>query len=118
MGRGYQIDELKQKLIELLQDSKMGMSGIEISKKLGMSRITITKYLKVFEAEGFLKEKIIGNTNLWYLETGQETFRFPDDYFKVESEYLDYLIKGSESQVLSLIKNSLQLHPAAKEVSY
>jgi len=107
MGRGYQIDELKQKLIEVLQDSKMGMSGIEISKNFGMSRITMTKYLKVFEAEGFLKEKIIGNTTLWFLETGQETFRFPDDYFKVESEYLDYLIKGSESQVLSLIKNCI-----------
>ena len=106
MGRGYQIDELKQNLIEILQDSKMGMSGIEISKKLGMNRITLTKYLKVFEAEGFVKQKIIGNTNLWFLEFGQESFRFPDDYFKVESEYLEHLIKGSESQVFSLIKNS------------
>ncbi|HUU49088.1 MAG TPA: B12-binding domain-containing protein [Nitrosopumilaceae archaeon] len=107
MGRGYQIDELKQKLIKVLQDSKMGMSGIEISKKLSLNRITMTKYLKVFAAEGFLKQKIIGNTTLWFLESGQETFRFPDDYFKVESQFLDDLIKGSESQVISLIKNCL-----------
>lgn len=105
MGRGYQIDELKQKLIEVLQDSKMGMSGIDISKKLNLNRITMTKYLKVFAAEGFLKQKIVGNTTLWFLESGQETFRFPDDYFKVESQFLEYLIKGSESQVISLIKN-------------
>jgi len=107
MGRSYRIDELKQKLVDVLQDSKMGMSGIEISEKLDVSRITMTKYLKVLGAEGFLRQKIIGNTTLWFLELGQETFSFPDDYFKVEPQYLDYLTKGSESQVFSLIKNCL-----------
>ncbi len=107
MGKGYQIEELKEKLIEVLEDSKMGMSGIEISEKLKVSRITMTKYLKVLAAEGFLRQKIIGNTTLWFLESGQETFRFPDDYFKVEPQYLDYLIKGTESQVFSLIKNCI-----------
>jgi len=107
MGREYQVNELKQKLIQTLQDSKMGMSGIEISKKFNVNRITMTKYLKVLAAEGFLRPKIIGNTTLWTLESGQETFRFPDDYFKVEPRYLDYLIKGSEDQVLSLIKNCI-----------
>ena len=86
MGKGYQIEELKQKLIEVLQDSKMGMSGIEISEKLDVSRITMTKYLKVLAAEGFLRQKIIGNTTLWFLELGQETFSFPDDYFKVDPQ--------------------------------
>lgn len=107
MGKGYQIDELKQKLIDVLQDSKMGMSGIEISEKLNVNRITMTKYLKVLSAEGFLRQKIIGNTTLWFLEFGQETFQFPDDYFKVAPRYLDYLIKGSEDQVYSLIKNCI-----------
>jgi hypothetical protein len=67
----------------------------------------MTKYLKVFAAEGFLKQKIIGNTTLWVLESGQEIFSFPEDYFKVESQYLAHLIKGSESQVFSLIKNCI-----------
>jgi len=66
MGRGYQINELKQKLTEILHDSKMGMSGIEISEKLAVSRITMAKYLKVLAAEGFLRQKIIGNTTLWF----------------------------------------------------
>jgi methanogenic corrinoid protein MtbC1 len=107
MGRGYQIEEIKQKLIEELEDSKMGMSGIEISEKLNVNRITMTKYLKVLSAEGFLRQKIIGNTTLWFLESGQETFSFPDDYFKVAPRYLDYLIKGSEDEVYSLIKNCI-----------
>lgn len=107
MGRGYQVEELKQKLIEILHNSKMGLSGIEISEKLDVSRITMTKYLKVLSAEGFLREKTIGNTTLWYLESGQKSFNFPDDYFKVAPQYLDYLLKGSENQVFLLIKNCI-----------
>lgn len=107
MGRGYQVEELKQKLIKILHNSKMGMSGIEISEKLDVSRLTMTKYLKVLSAEGFLGEKTIGNTTLWYLESGQESFNFPDDYFKVAPQYLDYLLNGSEGQAFSLIKNCI-----------
>lgn len=107
MGKGYKIEEIKQKLIEILQDSKIGLSGIEISQKIDVNRITMTKYLKVLAAEGFLRQKIIGNTTLWFLETGQEAFNFPDDYFKVAPQYLDYLLKGTDRQVFSLIKNCI-----------
>ena len=107
MGRGYKIDELKQKLIDILEDSKMGLSGIEISEKLNVNRLTMTKYLKVLAAEGFLRQKNIGNTTLWILESGQETFSFPDDYFKVAPQYLDHLINREEHKLFSLIKNCL-----------
>lgn len=107
MGKSYPIDELKLKLAEILQDSKMGMSGTEISDKIDVNRVTMSKYLKVLAAEGFLRQKIIGNTTLWFLESGQETFSFPNDYFRVASQYLDYLIKGSSHEVFSLIKNCI-----------
>ena len=107
MGRGYKIEELKEKLIEILRDSKNGLSGIEISEKLDVNRITMTKYLKVLSAEGFLREKIVGNTTLWILESGQETFTFPDDYFKVAPQFLDLVLERSQHQVFSLIKNCL-----------
>ncbi|MCE9653084.1 MAG: ArsR family transcriptional regulator, partial [Nitrosarchaeum sp.] len=91
----------------LLEDSKTGISGVEISEKLGVNRTTMTKYLKVFAAEGFLKQKNIGNTTLWFLEPGQEAYYFPDDYFKVAPQYLENLVKGNETQVYSLLKNCL-----------
>lgn len=120
MGKSYPIIELKQKLVEILEDSKIGMSGVEISKKLDVNRITMTKYLKVLFAEGFLRQKIIGNTTLWFLESGQETFSFPSDYFKVSSQYLDSLVKGSEHEVFSLIKNCIHsevsVHKLVSEV--
>jgi methanogenic corrinoid protein MtbC1 len=107
MGKGYSTEEIREKLISILGDSVSGMSGVEISEKIGVNRITMSKYLKVFAAEGLLRQKNIGNVTLWFLEPGQESFNFPDDYFKVASQYLDYLIKGTEDQVYSLIRNCL-----------
>ena len=107
MGRGYSTEEIRQKLISSLKGSETGMSGVEISEKVGVNRITMTKYLKVFAAEGLLRQKNIGNVTLWFLEPGQESYNFPDDYFKIESQYLDYLVKGSEDQIYSLIRNCL-----------
>jgi len=107
MGRGYSSEEIRKKLILTLADSKTGMSGIEISKKIGVNRITMGKYLKVFAVEGLLRQKNIGNVTLWFLEPGQESYNFPDDYFKITPKYFDYLIKGSEDQVYSLIRNCL-----------
>ncbi len=52
MARGYQTEEIKQKLVDVLNDTKTGMSGVEISEKLGVNRITMTKYLNIFAAEG------------------------------------------------------------------
>lgn len=107
MGRGYRPETIRQKLIELLENSDSGMSGIEISEKIGVNRLTMSKYLKIFAAEGFLRQKNIGNITLWFLEPGQESYQFPDDYFKVAPQYLENLIKGSESMVYSLIKNCI-----------
>ncbi|ABX13393.1 B12-binding domain-containing protein [Nitrosopumilus maritimus] len=107
MGKGYSEEEIREKLISVLKDSESGMSGVEISEQMKVNRITMTKYLKVFAAEGLVRQKNIGNITLWFLEPGQESFHFPDDYFKVAPKFLDYLIKGNEDQVYSLIRNSL-----------
>ena len=107
MGRGYSTEEIRKKLILTLADSKTGMSGVEISEKMGVNRITMGKYLKVFAVEGLLRQKNIGNVTLWFLEPVQESYNFPDDYFKITSKYLDNLVKGSEDQVYSLIRNCL-----------
>ena len=107
MARGYLSKEIREKLIFILKDSDSGMSGTEISKKINVSRITMIKFLKVFAAEGLLRQKDIGNLTLWFLEPGQESFTFPDDYFKITSRYLELLVKGTEDQIYSLIRNCL-----------
>mgnify|MGYP001089477524 FL=1 len=107
MVRGYLAEDIREKLISILKDSDSGMSGVEISKKINVNRITMIKYLKVFAAEGLLRQKNIGNVTLWFLEPGQESFIFPDDYYKITSKYLELLVKGNEDQVYSLIRNCL-----------
>ena len=107
MGKGYSAESIREKLILSLKNSDTGMSGVEISKKIGINRITMSKYLKIFAAEGLLRQKNIGNVTLWFLEPGQESFNFPDDYFKVGPAYLEYLVKGTDEQAQSLIRNSL-----------
>jgi len=99
MVRGYLSEDIREQLISVLKDSDSGMSGIEISKTINVNRITMTKYLKVFAAEGLLRQKNIGNVTLWFLEPGQESFTFPDDYFKITSRYLELLVKGNEEQI-------------------
>ena len=96
MGRGYNDQEVKSNLITLLSTSKTGLSGVEISAQLGINRVTMTKFLNVFAAEGIIKQKNIGNLNLWLVEEGTEQYQFPDDYFKVQEKYLEFLTSGSE----------------------
>ena len=107
MARGYDVAEVKFRLIKLLRDSKIGISGVEISERLGINRVTMTKYLNIFSAEGVIGEKNIGNVNLWFVYEGIEQFQFPDDYFRVQEKYIDYITKCSESSVYKLIRSCI-----------
>jgi len=105
MTRGYQTEEIKEKLVDLLSSSKTGLSGLEISERLNINRITTTKYLNVFAAEGFVKQKNIGNVNLWFIEDGTEKYDFPEDYFKIKTKYFEFLSGMQENLVYNLIRN-------------
>ena len=105
MTRGYQIEDIKEKLLEVLHNSKTGVSGLEISERLNINRVTMTKYLKVFAAEGLLKQKNIGNVNLWFIEDGTEKYHFPEDYFKIKTKYFEFLSGMQENLVYNLIRN-------------
>jgi hypothetical protein len=105
MARGYQTEDIKEKLVDLLGNSKTGLSGLEISERLGINRITTTKYLNVFAAEGLINQKNIGNVNLWFIEAGTEKFHFPEDFFKVKTKYFEYLTARKEKLAYNLVRN-------------
>ena len=106
MARGYQTEEIKEKLVDLLTTSRTGLSGLEISERLEINRITTTKYLNIFAAEGLIKQKNIGNVNLWFIEAGTEKFHFPEDFFKVKTKYVEYLTARKEQQAYNIVRNS------------
>ena len=105
MVRGYQTDDIKGKIVDILRNSKTGISGLEISERLGINRLTMTKYLKVFAAEGLLKQKNIGNVNLWFIEYGTEQYHIPEDLFKIKTKYVEYLTARKENLVYNLVRN-------------
>ena len=105
MVRGYQIDDIKGKIVDVLRNSKTGLSGLEISERLEINRLTMTKYLKVFAAEGLLKQKNIGNVNLWFIEDGTEQYHIPEDLFKIKTKYYEYLTSRKENLVYNLVRN-------------
>ena len=107
MAKGYQAQDIKKKLVEILTKSKTGLSGVEISEKLGVNRVTMTKYLNIFATEGMLRQKNIGNVNLWFIEEGTEQFEFPDDYFHVKTKYLELLTARDEQKVFNLLRNCI-----------
>jgi len=116
VARGYQINEIKEKLIDILRNSKTGFTGVEMAEKMGVNRITVTKYLNIFAAEGFLKQKSIGKISLWYLEDGVELLHFPDDFFRVQSKFFEYLTSGSKQQAFNLIRNSYHSGALPKKI--
>ncbi|MGI0102761.1 MAG: ArsR family transcriptional regulator [Nitrosotalea sp.] len=107
MTRGYNQEEIKEKLIDALSKSKTGLTGIEIAEKLRINRVTMSKYLKVFAAEGLIKQKSIGNVNLWFVEKGVDQLNFPADLFQVKNRYLEYVLSAASHEAHNLIRTSL-----------
>lgn len=106
MAKGYSLQEIQEKLIEALSESKTGLSGIEIAHLLKINRATMAKYLNIFAAEGIVKQKNIGNANLWFVESGTEKLQFPADYFRVKEKFLEHLSANQQHQAYSLIRNA------------
>lgn len=97
---------MQEKLIEVLSNSKTGLSGVEIAEKLKVNRATMAKYLNVFAAEGIIRQKNIGNANLWFVDFGTETLQFPADYYRVKEKFLEHLIANQQHYAYQLIRNS------------
>ena len=108
MARGYIEEEVKSRLISLLTNSKTGLSGVEVSAELGINRVTMTKFLNVFAAEGIIKQKNIGNLNLWLIEEGTENLKFP---------ILFCLIIPSAAKTLRNLVIVTRLIPSSAEIS-
>ncbi|MCY3854619.1 MAG: winged helix-turn-helix domain-containing protein [Thaumarchaeota archaeon] len=103
----HSMQKIKRELIYLLANSKIGLSGTQISKKLNINRITMSKYLNIFVSEGLIKKSKIGNTNLWFIEEGIAHFYFPEDYFKIKNQYFDSIYSFSNMCSINLIRSSL-----------
>ena len=107
MGYGYGEEAVRRRLVAALGASESGMSGTELASEMGMSRITLAKYLMSFEQRGLVKSRPAGNVTIWYMGRGAGVYTFPDDYFRIESAYLDMVVSGDAEDVFSLVQNCI-----------
>lgn len=107
LTRGYNTEKIRDKLINILNQSKTGLTGTEIAKKLKVNRATMSKYLKVFAAEGLIKQKNMGSVNLWGIEVGVDQLNFPADIFLVKNKYMEYVMSAASPEAHNLIRTSL-----------
>lgn len=105
MYKRYTLEEVKRKIIFVLQNNDTGLSGIELADKTGINRITITKYLNVLSTIGLIKKKTVGSVNVWYLETGVIDFEFPINFLEVQQKFLNAVLIGDENQGRRIIIN-------------
>src|SRR5919205_2312055 len=111
MYRRYTLEEVKHRIIYLLQNYNTGLSGVEIAEKTGINRMTITKYLDMLSIIGLIRKKKVGSVNLWYLERGVIDLQFPADFTEVHQKFLDAVLQGDESQsrriIVSMINSNI-----------
>ena len=104
MYRRYTLDEIKRKIIEVLQSAGgTGLSGIELADRVGLNRMTITKYLDVMHAMGLLKKKKIGNVNIWFVQIGAGDIEFPINYVQVQQKLIGAIMTGDEDHARRII---------------
>jgi methanogenic corrinoid protein MtbC1 len=112
MYRRYTLDEIKRKIIDILQSAGgTGLSGVELADRIGINRMTITKYLDVMHAMGLLKKKKIGNVNIWFVQIGAGDIEFPINYIQVQQKLISAILAGDEDHarriLLSLMNSNV-----------
>lgn len=110
MYRRYTLEEIKRKIIEVLQSAGgTGLSGVELADRVGINRMTITKYLDIMQAMGLLKKKKIGNVNIWFVQIGAGDIEFPINYIQVQQKLISSILAGDEDharRILLTVMNS------------
>lgn len=107
MYRRYTLEEVKRKIVDILQGAGTGLSGIELADRTGINRMTITKYLDIMHAMGLVKKKKTGNVNVWFLETGVADIEFPVNYIQVQQKLISAVMAGEEEQARRILLSVL-----------
>jgi methanogenic corrinoid protein MtbC1 len=107
MYRRYTLDEVKRKIVDVLENSGTGLSGVELAGKTGINRMTITKYLDIMHTMGLIKKKKAGNVNVWFLQEGISDIEFPVNYIQVQQKLIEYALAGEDEQARRLLVSVL-----------
>lgn len=55
----------KERILKAIQDSKDGLTTVEVARQAGVSKTTVIKYLSVLRSEGKCEYVEVGPSKLW-----------------------------------------------------
>ena len=111
MYRRYTLDEVKHKIMSLLQGNSAGLSGVELAEKTGINRMTMSKYLNVLLTLGLVRRKKAGPVNIWYLNLGITDLEFPINYLEIQQNYMTATFQNDPDKSHGVILSALNSTP-------
>lgn len=111
MYRRYTLDEVKHKIMSLLQGNSAGLSGVELAEKTGINRMTMSKYLNVLLTLGLVRRKKAGPVNIWYLNSGITDLEFPINYLEIQQNYMTATFQNDADKSHGVILGALNSTP-------
>jgi hypothetical protein len=119
----------KEKILEVIGESKMGLTTVDVAKRAGVSKTTVIKYLSVLSSEGSVEFVEVGPSKLWRIK-GQrlkahedaEMFSKAEALPGLEIDFCDdrpgalcFSFKVDPAQICALMKRAnLCMHKAAE----
>ena len=110
MARGYPIHDVRRRLIKALGDANDARGACPALIWPGPWNEPHHRIQVSYDACGrrTLDRREIGNVTLWSLRPGQESFAFPDDYFRAASVYMECIKNASESEAVQVVRNCIR----------
>ncbi|MBI5388834.1 response regulator [Candidatus Woesearchaeota archaeon] len=72
-------EDIKKKIMTHLEKETGGLSASQIAKQISHNRITVTKYLEILKAQGFLSAQNIAQATIWRKQETKPKILIVDD---------------------------------------
>ncbi len=59
----------KERIMEVIRESDVGLTTVDVAKRAGVSKTTVIKYLSVLSSEGQVEFVEVGPSKLWRIKT-------------------------------------------------
>lgn len=82
----------KERILDVIGNSEVGLTTVDVAKKAGVSKTTVIKYLSVLSSEGQVEFVEVGPSKLWRIKgAGQrhpethEEAHMPEERMEIEA---------------------------------
>ncbi len=69
----------KERIMEVISDSEVGLTTVDVAKKANVSKTTVIKYLSVLRSEGQVEFVEVGPSKLWRIKGSAGKASEPDE---------------------------------------